>query len=163
MPGISSDKARSQIADLVRDSVYAAIRLKEALEDERRALEAQDIDSLHAVVESKTACADKLRSLDAKRAALCEACGFATGPNQMTALIEWCDADDVIGRRWEELKVLAAEGSTLNMTNGAIIRVRQQQFESSLSILRGGEPGADTYCRNGEESGDYSRRPLAEA
>ncbi len=58
---------------------------------------------------------------------------------------------------------VAATGSALNLTNGAIIRVRQQHFESSLSVLRGVSPGSDTYGRNGEESGDFSRRSLAEA
>ena len=58
---------------------------------------------------------------------------------------------------------LAAEGNALNLTNGAIIRLRQQQFETSLSVLRGVTPGSDTYGRNGEESGDFSRRSLAEA
>ena len=46
MPGVTRDEARNRIADLVGDSVYQALGLKEALEDERRALEAQDIDAL---------------------------------------------------------------------------------------------------------------------
>ena len=81
----------------------------------------------------------------------------------MTEVIAWCDEDGIVSTRWEQLLVLAAEGNALNMTNGAIIRVRQQQFESSLSILRGGTPGPGTYGQNGEESGDFDRRSLAEA
>ena len=163
MPTISPHEARAQIADLIGDSVYEALGLKEALEDERRALEAQDIDGLNAVVGSKSACVDKLRQLDEQRVALCERWGFDNGPHQMTALIEWCDEDELVSSRWEQLMVLAAEGNALNMTNGAIIRVRQQQFESSLSVLRGGTPGTDTYGRNGGDTGDTNRRSLAEA
>ncbi len=163
MPTISPDQARAQIADLIGDSVYEALGLKEALEDERQALEAQDLDRLNAVVDSKSACVDKLRQLDEKRVALCEGWGFDTGPHQMTALIEWCDEDQLVSSRWEQLMVLAAEGNALNMTNGAIIRLRQQQFESSLSVLRGGTPGTDTYGRNGGDTGDFNRRSLAEA
>ncbi len=163
MPTISPHEARAQIADLIGDSVYEALGLKEALEDERRALEAQDIDGLNAVVDSKSACVDKLRQLDEQRVALCERWGFENGPHQMTALIEWCDEDELVSSRWEQLMVLAAEGNALNMTNGAIIRVRQQQFESSLSVLRGGTPGTDTYGRNGGDTGDSNRRSLAEA
>ncbi len=163
MPTISTDEARTQIADLLGDSVYEALGLKEALEDERRALEAQDLDGLNAVVDSKSACVEKLRQLDEQRVALCEHWGFDDGPQQMTALIEWCDEDQLVSSRWEQLMVLAAEGNALNMTNGAIIRVRQQQFESSLSVLRGGTPGTDTYGRSGGDTGDTNRRSLAEA
>lgn len=163
MTDISRDAARTQIVDIVGDSVYQALGLKEALEDERRALEAQDIDALNAIVESKTRCVEQLQRLDEKRATLCEQWGFTAGPHQMTSLIEWCDEDQLISTRWEQLMVLAAEGSALNMTNGSIIRLRQQQFEASLSVLRGGTPGSDTYNRNGGEGSEYGSRSLAEA
>lgn len=163
MPEISRDTARSQIVDIIGDSVYQALGLKEALEDERRALEAQDLDALNAVVESKTRCVEQLQQLDEQRAALCEQWGFPAGPHQMTSLIEWCDEDQLISTRWEQLMVIAAEGSALNMTNGSIIRLRQQQFEASLSVLRGGTPGSDTYNRNGGDGAEYGSRSLAEA
>lgn len=163
MPTVSPDEARTQIADLIGASVFEALGLKEALQDERRALEAQDVDSLNAVVDTKSTCVDKLRQLDDKRVALCEQWGFENGPHQMTALIEWCDEDQLVSSRWEQLMTLAAEGNALNMTNGAIIRLRQQQFESSLSVLRGGTPGTDTYGRNGGDTGEFNRRSLAEA
>ena len=163
MPDISRDAARLLIVDIIGDSVYQALGLKEALEDERGALEAQDMDALDAIVGSKTRCVEQLQRLDEKRATLCEQWGFAAGPHQMTELIEWCDEDQLISTRWEQLMVIAAEGSALNMTNGSIIRLRQQQFEASLSVLRGGTPGSDTYSRNGGEGNEYGSRSLAEA
>ena len=134
-----------------------------AHEVEREALETQDLDALSAIVGQKTACADKLNVLDRKRAALLQDWGFSDSADPMQDLIQWCDDNDVVGDRWAELMTVAAEGNNLNLTNGAIIRVRQQHFESSLSVLRGVSPGSDTYGRNGEESGDLSRRSLAEA
>jgi flagellar biosynthesis/type III secretory pathway chaperone len=163
MPRISRAEARSRIVDVIADSVSQALGLKAALEDERKALEMQDIDALDAVVNSKSTCAENLQVLDRKRGTLCQEWGFSDGPDQMQQLIEWCDEDGLISSRWERLMDIAAEGNALNLTNGAIIRVRQQQFESSLSVLRGVMPGSDTYSRNGEESGDSSRRSLAEA
>ena len=163
MQEITPDEARARIVEILGDSVYQALGLKGALEDERSALEAQDLEALNATMDSKAACTGQLQKLDAARAALCEEWGFAAGPYQMTELIEWCDQDQLISSRWEQLMVIAAEGSALNLTNGAIIRLRQQQFESSLSILRGVKPGADTYGRNGGENGELSRRSLAEA
>lgn len=163
MPDISRDEARRRIVDIIGDSVYQALGLKEALEDERRALEAEDMEALNAIVDSKTRCVAQLQQLDQQRTTLCEQWGFDAGPHQMTALIEWCDEDQLISSRWEQLMVIAAEGSALNMTNGSIIRLRQQQFEASLSVLRGSTPGSDTYNRSGGEGSEYSRRSLAEA
>ena len=156
-------EARAEIASIIGESVAEAIGLKESLEVERAALEQQDTDALDAVVVSKTEHAGKLQALDEKRSALCQEWGFAIGPGQMDDLIGWCDQDAVISKGWEELMRLAAEGNALNLTNGAMIRLRHQHFETSLSLLRGVTPGSDTYGRNGEESGDSSRRSLAEA
>lgn len=163
MPRVSPTEARSKIVDIIGESVLQAIELKESLEDERRALEAQDVNALDTVVGKKSASAEKLHTLDQQRGALCQQWGFPDGHDQMQQLIDWCDEDQLVSTRWAELVDIAAEGSALNLTNGAIIRVRQQHFESSLSVLRGTAPGSDTYDRNGEESGDFSRRSLAEA
>ena len=163
MTAVTRDEARGRIVDLIGDCVYQALGLKEALQDERRALEAQDMDAMDAILATKTACTQRLQQFDQQRVELCRSWGFADGTHQMTELMEWCDEDQLISSRWEQLMVLAAEGSALNLTNGAIIRLRQQHFESSLSLLRGVVPGSDTYGRNGEENGDFSRRSLAEA
>ena len=155
--------ARQEIAGIIGESVLHAARLNEALEAERAALEDQDTDALQAVVVSKNEHAEQLQALDIRRSELCETCGFETGPEQMQDLIDWCDEYGVLDKGWARLLQLAADGNTLNLTNGAIIRLRQQQFESSISVLRGVAPGSDTYGRNGAESGDASRRSLAEA
>ncbi len=163
MTALSPTEARDRFVDLLNDSVYQALGLKETLEDERKALESQDMESIESAVESKSTCVSSLQGLDRQRIDLCADCGFAAGPDQMLELIEWCDEDELIKNRWDHLMIVAAESSALNMTNGAIIRVRQQQFESSLSVLRGTSPGADTYGRHGGESGGFGHRSLAEA
>ncbi len=156
-------EGRKEIAGIIGRSVSHARNLKESLEVERNALENQDADALQDVVVSKNDSAEQLQTLDLQRSALCESWGFATGPAQMDEVIDWCDEDDLIDQGWSQLMQLAADGNTLNLTNGAIIRLRQQQFETSISLLRGVTPGSDTYGRNGAESGDLSRHSLAEA
>lgn len=163
MAAITPDEARARIVDVIGDSVYQALGLKEALEDERKALESQDIEALDAIVVSKSRCVEELQQLDQERIRLCEEWGFEDGPHQMTALIEWCDEDQLISSRWEQLMVIAAEGSALNMTNGAIIRLRQQQFDAGLAVLRGATAGPATYDHNGVDGTDHNRRSLAEA
>lgn len=160
---VSSSEARTRFIDLLNDTVYQALGLKESLEEERKALESQDLDRIAAAVEKKETCARNLQALDEKRFQLCSACGFAADPEQMLQFINWCDDNELVKNRWEQLMLIAAEGVALNMTNGAIIRLRQHQFDSSLALLRGVTPGADTYGWNGEESGSFGRQSLAEA
>ncbi|HNP66121.1 MAG TPA: flagellar protein FlgN [Woeseiaceae bacterium] len=155
--------ARTRFVELLNDTVFEALGLKEALEEERLALESQDIEAIDRAVANKSACVSKLQRLDRERIDTCAKYGFAAGPDPMSDLIEWCDDNNLIGNRWQQLMIVAAESSALNMTNGAIIRVRQQQFESSLSVLRGVTPGTNTYGRHGGESGDFGHRSLAEA
>ena len=159
----SRTEARNDIVEILGDTVLHALGLKESLIDERQALEKQDMEAIDAAVDCKSSCVEKLRLLDQERDRVCRSFGFASGPDQLQQLIEWCDEGELIDNRWNHLMVVAAESSAMNMTNGAIIRLRQQQFESSLSVLRGVTPGSDTYGRNGAESGDYSRRSLAQA
>ncbi len=163
MPALARTKARTQFIDLLNDTVYHALGLKESLEDERKALEAQDVAHIDAVLQSKSACVLKLQDLDEKRVRLCSDYGFASGPEQMQELIAWCDESELVKNRWDHLMLVAAESSALNMTNGAIIRVRQHHFESSLSMLRGVTPGANTYGRHGEESSGFGHQSLADA
>jgi len=154
---------RAQAVEIIGDSIFYALGLKESLQEERKALEAQDMDALQAAADGKSACVENLQALDARRIDLCEKSGFAGVVEQMQELIDWCDEDDAINSRWAHLMVIAAESSALNMTNGAIIRLRQKQFESSLSVLRGVKPGTDTYGRNGSASGHSDRNSLAQA
>jgi len=163
MTSLSRQDVRDQTVALLNDTIYHALGLKETLEEERKALEVQDMDQISATVDTKSACVQALMSLDRQRIELCTAYGFPPGPEQMPQLIDWCDESDLIKTRWDHLMVIAAESSAMNMTNGAIIRVRQQQFESSLSLLRGVVPGFNTYGRHGGDTVDLGRQSLAEA
>ncbi len=163
MSTLSPEIARAQIVEILCDTVYHALGLKEILDYEREALEKQDIDGIDRTVDTKSACVHAMTLLDTKRIELCTACGFAAGPEQMQQMIDWCDDSDLVKNRWDHLMLIGAECSAINLTNGAIIRVRQQQFESSLSLLRGVTPGFNTYGRHGGEAGDYGRQSLVEA
>lgn len=81
----------------------------------------------------------------------------------MQQMTEWCDKDSIITNCWQHLMEIAVECNALNMTNGAIIRGCKQQIETSLSIIRGGVPGSDTYSRGGGATYVPSQQSLAEA
>jgi len=159
----STAEARKRMLDIIGKSVYQAMGLKETLETERQALEDQDIDALQQTVQVKGNCVAQLQTLESERKDVCTECGFDDPGVQMRQITAWCDLDSKIQNSWEQLMVIAAECNAHNITNGSIIRLRQQHIESGLSVLRGQSPGQDTYNRSGRGSGGPSHRSLAEA
>lgn len=163
MPRPTPSEAREHIVSYLNESVYHALGLKEVLMDERSALELEDADALEQAVESKSRCIDKLQALEKERASLCEASGFATGPDQMQDMTAWCDQNSVVADGWSHLMDVAAECNQLNLANGAAIRLRQQHTEAGLAVLRGTEQGPPTYARTGSGQASALNRSLAEA
>lgn len=163
MTASDSSDTRRQVVEIIGNCVYHALGLKETLEDERNALEKQDMSALQSAIDSKAKCVDELRSMDEERKTLCTRSGFPAGPEQMQLMIEWCDRDSVITGCWQHLMDIASECDALNATNGAIIRSRKQQIENSISIVRGDDPSMDTYNHRGNELQRHNLRSIAEA
>lgn len=157
-----SANARAQLVKIIGDCVYHAIGLKETLEEERKALEEQDMTALSAAIDDKTKCVDELRLGEQQRTDLCAAAGFSAGPEQMDQMIQWCDEDSAVSNCWQHLIGIAVDCDRLNVSNGQIIRGRQQQIESSISVLRG-EPQLHTYGHSGKEPRGHALRTIAEA
>ncbi len=158
----SPSEACERIVAYLSDSVYHALGLKEVLRDERSALELEDTDALERAVDSKGRCIDKLQALEKDRATLCEASGFAPGPDQMQDMTAWCDKNSVVADGWSHLMDVAAECNQLNLANGAAIRLRQQHAEAGLAVLRGEEQRPATYARTGSGRASRLNRSLAE-
>lgn len=156
-------ETRRQIVEIIGNGVYHALGLMETLEDERKSLESQDMSALKTAIENKGKCVNELRCMEDERTALCVKSGFPAGPDQMVQMVEWCDESSVIANCWQHLMDIATECNTLNVTNGAIIQGRKQQIETSISIIRGGQPTMDTYSRSGREPHGHNLRSIAEA
>ena len=157
------DSARKQIVEIIGNSVYHALGLKESLADEHSALEQQDMDALRIAVDNKSRCTAALQTLEQQRNEFCSSVGFAAGTEQMEQLTEWCDEDAVVANCWQHLLDIAVECNAMNLTNGAIIRSRQQQIEAGLAVIRGGNQEPGVYGRSGRGPSGPSQRSLAEA
>jgi len=154
---------RRQIVEIIGNCVYHTLGLQESLEDERRALEGQDMTALRTALENKGHCVTELRRMEEQRSNLCVAAGFEAGHEQMPQLIEYCDENAAIANSWRHLMDIATVCDSLNVTNGAIIQGRKQQIETSIAIIRGGNPTMDTYNRSGREPHGHHLRSIAEA
>ena len=158
-----TNEARRRIVEILGDSVYHALGLKETLEDERRALADQDMDRLQAALDTKSRCVAKLQGIEKERQNLCTAAGFAAGPEQMADMMAWCDDADIIENCWRHLMEIAEDCLAINDTNGAIIHARTQQIGNTLTVVRGGTPAGDIYDMRGREGRESTVRSIAQA
>lgn len=148
---------------LIHEKLQLTQRLQEILDEERVALERQDTAAIDSAAATKSQVIDQLQAKDNARTRLCEAHGFKPGVEQMQRLMESCDNDGLMQSVWQQLMALAAECRSMNMTNGAIIRLRQQHFASSLAVLSGTELNLDTYGSHGETAARPEGRAIATA
>ncbi len=163
MSASTQAETRARIVDILGTSVLHAMGLKESLVAEKTALEHQDVAALELAIQGKSRCVSELQTLESERTGICAAAGFEAGTEQMQSLIAWCDEGSAIAGAWDQLMTIAAECNALNMTNGAIIRLREQHIHSSLSLLRGQAPETDTYGPPDRTRGHFEQRSLAEA
>ncbi len=163
MSRASPEETRARLERVVSDSISCARGLKKALADERRALEDRDTDALGRIVERKDARLKELFALEKTRAGVCVDAGFGADPDAMLRVVEWCDHDATIQTDWGRFRELAEELGSLNLTNGAIIRLRRKQVSDALALLRGDDGVTDTYGPDGASGIAGGGRALIEA
>ena len=131
--------------------VRAANALKQCLLTERDALSGGDADTLNLAIEAKAVQLRELRHLLK---------GTAEG-----AALRAGDAHEDSAPRspWQTFMSLLAECESLNNTNGAAIRLRRQQVDSNLALLRGQNTVPDIYGPQGDAGASQAGRPLTEA
>ncbi len=142
---------------LLDDGYRSALALAGDLRAELDALEAEDLDALRAAAAAKRAQLEALEAVEARRMALLAERGLGDDTDGMQALL---GDDDGLARQWRRYLKVADDCQRANLTNGAVIRLRQQQVTSALAVLAGGETGI--YGPGGTERPAASRT-LAEA
>jgi flagella synthesis protein FlgN len=157
------NEARRRIVEVLGNAAYHALGLADILVDEKRALEAQNMDALDLAISNKSKCVAELRLAEDQRQKYCNDCGMPAGPEQMQSMIDWCDEYSIVANAWRHLMEVIAQCDFLNMTNGAIIRSRKQHVDTSISILRGGQPASMIYNRDGQKPQPHGLRSIAEA
>lgn len=157
------DAVRARLKDVLSQAAARAGALKSALAEEREALAGRDAERLDVAVASKRNLVQELDGLERNRAEICSNAGFSDDAAEMSELIAWCDADATLGQGWQQLLELGADCDRLNLANGAIIRLRQQQISQGLLLLRGSAPDTNTYGPTGAAPTTPGGRTLTEA
>ena len=149
-----------ELAGILEQAAHSAAALKQALADERAALSGRDQDSLAQAVAVKQAEVQNLDRLEQRRISACRAVDESA---DMAQVLAWCDAGPDLADHWSRLLELGTECDSLNLGNGAIIRLRQQQVAEGLMILRGAPAETTTYGPTGTTACAPGGRALTEA
>lgn len=157
MPPNGSGADATRLATNVASGVAATAALQGHLKAERDALERQDCDALLEAAAAKQQALDSLEAIEAERVRLLRNAGLAADEQGMQAVaIGYPELSDA----WQRYKDLASACRDENLTNGAILRLRHQQFAGAFAVLSGSGP--PTYGPAGTSDG-RSTRALAEA
>ena len=157
------DECNEALKDNFNESIQIALELRNLLKEERAALERKDTLSLSETAVRKKVCVTGLEDLDTSRNAISKAFGFGINPDEISKLAAHCDEGQLLSQCWSDFIELAQACSDMNSGNGAIIRVRQQQINGAINLLRDGNAETDTYGPNGQSGEELRTRPLAEA
>jgi flagellar biosynthesis/type III secretory pathway chaperone len=139
----------ARLQEIVAEELAAVRGVLGILARESAALLARDVGLLPGISNSKADAVAHAAGLARQRQALLQA-----NPDLGQAGIESALA---------QLRALALECRDQNEANGLLIRGQRRRIESALRILQGGQPGVDTYGRNGAATQPRrsSRGPLA--
>lgn len=127
-----------ELSELLDAGTRAAETLAGHLQAERAALETEDLEALGRAAQAKEAVLSDLERVESRRSALLARCGLAADSAAMQALGERCDDPAVLTGKWQHYLAVADDCQRVNTTNGAILRLRQQQIASTLAVLTGG-------------------------
>lgn len=160
---MTHDECNDALRQNLSESIRHVSELRDLLKTERDALESKDAAALADTADRKQQFVNELDLLDRARIALSKSLGFGINPEEIAKLAAHCDTNSELAQSWQRFLALAEECSGMNSGNGAIIRVRQQQIQGAIHLLRDGTTETDTYGPNGQSNEDSRTRPLAEA
>ena len=132
----------------VEEMRLAVEQLADALQSERTALAAGDVEALNQAGASKHALMVRLEQLDSERVQLGQS---APGANHALA------------PRWQQVLQSLRACQQLNQRNGYLVSIRLQQVRKALAVLTGNDTEPSVYSRGGELRTSLRSQTLAEA
>lgn len=154
------DATGTRLAMLLAKGLAAAERLEELLSEERKALESEDLAAIEQLALAKKGELLTLEDLERERVNLLKTRAETPDSAAIDAIAREATGNGSLGQAWQDYLAAAGRCQRANQTNGAIIRLRQQQIARVLTALSGDRPA--TYGPNGPGRPQHSRA-LAEA
>jgi flagellar biosynthesis/type III secretory pathway chaperone len=154
---------RLEIRTLLQHELDLVMQFEALLADEYRVIAERDIASLEQLLGDKARLLEQLAGLEQERTKMLEAAGFGAGNAGMTECLRHCDPQQQLSRLWGDLQSQARTCHDLNRRNQQLVDLCSRHAREVLHLLRGEEPGQNTYQADGEADHRHSSRSLAKA
>ena len=160
MPG-NKDVCRLGISTLIKKVLELTAQFETLLADEYRVVAERDIACLERIISDKSQLLEQLAGLERERADTLRIAGFAADNAGMRDCLDWCDPQQQLTRSWRRLQSQARVCHGLNRRNQQLVDLCSRHAREILHLLRGEEPGQNTYQADGEADHRHSSRSLA--
>ena len=147
-----------ELTQVVQELVAQGEQLLGALEGEREALRAGDVDQIHAAVAQKQSCVVRLEGLEQERLQLCAAAGLPADPGASLAA-----TGAGLASSWQAYLALLERCRDANLVNARVTQVRRRHVEQALSILRGDDQHATAVYGPAGKTESASSHELGQA
>ncbi len=147
--------AAAPLKQLLASHLQTLQTLLVTLEQERGALEAQDVDVLERLTAEKSTAAGQLRDL-----------GLALERLRSSSTTEpmdrWLTAHPQGAGEWQQIRDIGSRCQAANRENAVHLEARMRRTRGRLNALRGDDTPAPLYDQAGPATG-YTRRLLGQA
>ncbi len=147
-----------RLKDNLQQHLDCATVLQSTLDEEHRALTANDAETLLRVTQTKAAAAETLRALGDDLIRLRRDGNFASVDAMFAAAPEAAE----LSQQWNEILELATQSHAANRRNAALLDVRQTQVRAALEVIFPTQ-SAQTYGRTGYSGGPVGTRSFGQA
>lgn len=149
---------RQRLGEVLSRAISCATSLLQILDAEKTALAGRDPAPLETAIKAKQRCLEELDEFDRRRVEIMQTAGFTPDRPGVEDCLRWCDSEDTLSSRWQQLMSLLAQCRDHNLVNGRIMEANRHRTEGALAILRGQQPDAKLYGPAGEQTtGPLSR------
>lgn len=152
----------SELKALLEQDLSSLEALSGLLQEEQKALGANEMMTLAAVVSAKNSILDGLRARAREKVRHLVAAGFKPNNGAPSEFLERLGDDDLTGL-WHKVHKAMSRCQAANVTNGQVITHLQKRTARLSEIIRGVNPSHKLYGAGGREESVSHKSVLANA
>lgn len=155
------EACRLTIGSLLDRELQLFSRFEAILSSEYRSITERDIAALEQIISDKSSLLEQLAALEQERTRALRDAGFGADHTAMHECLRSSDPQQILSAQWQTLQRLAYTCSAQNRKNQQLVDLCSRRVRDVLHVLRGEEPGQQTYLADGEADHRHSSRSLA--
>jgi flagellar biosynthesis/type III secretory pathway chaperone len=141
---------RELAARLIAEQRDLLARYEHLLDREAAALRTDDVAAIEGAGADRQECSSELLRVDEERRQACRMLGYGDGGDAFERLLADCDPGGELARNWQSLHDVLVRCKHANDRNGAVVTAKLRRVEALLTMLRGGDAGAQVYQAGGQ-------------